>query len=119
MHILAADDDVTMTDLYRDLFEDAGHTLATAPDADAAMEEYYNRKPDVMILDVEMPGGGGEHVFTLARKILGEGVPVIFVTGIPEKVSHFALTDQNVRVFAKPVETAELLKTVEELGKAK
>lgn len=104
-----------MTAFYSALFEEAGYSVTTAPDAVNAMEEYYNRRPDLMVLDAEMPGGGGEHMFTIARKILSDGIPVIFVTGMPERVSHFALTHPKVRVFAKPVTSQALLDAVAEM----
>lgn len=119
MHILAADDDSSMTAFYKALFEDAGYTVTTADDATRAMEEFYNRKPDLLVLDADMPGGGGEHIFTIARKLLAGGVPVIFVTGMPDRVSGFALTQAKVRVFAKPVESQQLLDAVAELINAK
>ena len=78
-----------------------------------------NLKPDLIVLDAEMPGGGGEKVFRIARTILGSDVPVVFVTGIPERVIGFALTQTGVRVFAKPVKSEELLSAVEGMLKVR
>lgn len=113
--ILAVDDEKLMTELYEALFSEAGYEVKTAPDAAAAMELFYDFKPDLLVLDAEMPGGGGERVFGITRKLLGSGVPVVFVTGLPERVVDFALTQSRVRVFKKPVAPAELLSAVEEL----
>lgn len=111
--ILAVDDDNLMTEFYAGLFSEAGYEVKTAPDAVAAMEMYYDFKPDLIVLDAEMPGGGGERVFGIARTLLKSGIPVIFVTGMPERVIDFALTQGNIRVFKKPVKSAELLTAVE------
>lgn len=113
--ILAVDDDVAMTDFYRALFEEAGYTVKTAPDATSALILLRQISPDLIVLDAEMPAGGGEKVFEIARDVLGRGVPVIFVTGMPERVSRFALTKTKVRVFSKPVKADELLSTVAEM----
>lgn len=116
--ILAVDDDDLMTEFYDSLFSEAGYEVKTAPDAAAAMELYYDFKPDLFVLDVEMPCGGGERVFGIARTLLNSGIPVIFVTGMPERVTGFALTQSKVRVFKKPVKAEELLSAVEELLKS-
>ncbi|MDO8806601.1 MAG: response regulator [Elusimicrobiota bacterium] len=113
--ILAVDDESVMTDFYTELLSDAGYEVKTAPDATAAMELYYDFKPDLIVLDAEMPGGGGERVFRIARTVLGSEVPVIFVTGLPERVMDFALTHSNVRVYKKTVKNEELLAAIKEM----
>lgn len=113
--ILAVDDDSSMEAYYAALFSEAGYVVKTAPDVVAAMEVYYDFKPDLIVLDAEMPGGGGERVFRIARTVLGSGVPVVFVTGLPERVIDFALTQSKVRVFTKAVNSSELLAAIEEL----
>ncbi len=115
--ILAVDDDKPMIDFYYALFSEAGYEIKTAPDADAAIELYHDFKPDLIVLDAEMPGGGGEKVFRLVRTILGSDIPVIFVTGLPDRIIDFALTQTQVRVFQKPVKAGELLLAVEGLLK--
>lgn len=64
-----------------------------------------------------MPAGGGTRVFTAIRKLLQLGVPVIFVTGMPEKVQDFSLTEQKVSIFQKPVDGEALLAEVRRLLK--
>jgi len=113
--ILAVDDDSSLEAYYLALFSEAGYDVKTAPDAAAAMELFYDFKPDLIVLDAEMPGGGGARVFSIARTVLGSGVPVVFVTGMPEKVIDFALTQARVRVFTKTVKSAELLAAVAKL----
>ena len=113
--ILAVDDDNLMTDFYSAFFEEAGYEVSTAPDATAALVKFREFKPDLVILDAEMPAGGGERVFEIARTVLGSGIPVLFVTGLPERVINFAITQPRVRVFKKPVKSDELLSAVKEL----
>lgn len=113
--ILAVDDDNIMAGFYNDLFSGAGYDIRTAMDAGAGLDLFYDFKPDLMVLDAEMPGGGGERIFGVARKLIRSGTPVIFVTGIPERVVDFALLEGKVRVFKKPVDAAELLLAVKEL----
>jgi len=60
-------------------------------------------------------GAGGERVFSIARELLAGGVLVIFVTGLPERVTAFALTREKVRVFKKPAKGEGLLAAAQEL----
>jgi DNA-binding response OmpR family regulator len=110
--ILAADDDQAMTEYYKALLSDAGYEVLTAADATAALIQYRDRKPDLVVLDMEMPGGGGEQVFDVTREVLKAGVPVIFVTGMPERAANFVKSYPKVRVFRKPVKSEELLACV-------
>lgn len=117
--ILAIDDELTMTDFYEDLFSGAGYEIKTAADATAGMDLYYDFKPDLLVLDADMPGGGGERVFGISRTLLNSDIPIIFITGLPERVAKLALTNSNVRVYQKPVDTKDLLSTVKEMIKAR
>lgn len=107
--ILAADDDPGMLELYKALFAEAGFQVDTCEDGASAMDKCLNFKPDLLVLDVDMPGGGGERAFVMARKILAMGIPVIFVTGLPERVQGFALFEDKVSIFQKPVNCEALL----------
>lgn len=113
--ILAVDDDKCMTDLYRALLSDAGYEVLTVPEASAASAALASFRPDLVILDAEMPGGGGEKVFETGDGLFRNGLPLIFVTGLPERVEQFAMRFPNVGVMRKPVMTEELLSVITEL----
>lgn len=115
--ILAADDDLTLLEFYKALFSEAGFEIDTATDSAMAVQKYMDTKPDLLVLDVDMPAGGGKRAFTALRKLLQLGVPVIFVTGMPEKVQDFSLTEQKVSIFQKPVDGEALLAEVRRLLK--
>jgi len=69
VRVLIADDDANIRDALRELLEleDGLEVVAVAADADAAIAEAIKERPDVAILDVKMPGGGGPEA---ARGIL-------------------------------------------------
>jgi len=71
IRVLIADDDANIRDALRELLEseDGIEVVAAAADAVAAVEAAAQERPDVAILDVKMPGGGGPHA---ARGILAE-----------------------------------------------
>lgn len=110
--ILAVDDDRAMTAYYEALFELSGYIVRTAPDATAAVMVYREFKPDLLILDADMPGGGGERVFAILRETIKYGVPVIFITGLPSRVEHYIKMYPRVGLMCKPVRSNDLLSAV-------
>ncbi|HBB66380.1 MAG TPA: hypothetical protein DCZ93_03575 [Elusimicrobia bacterium] len=113
--ILAADDDETMTAFYTALFGEAGHQVVIAADGAAALDVYLGFQPDLMVLDVDMPSGGGGRIFNIIRRVLQLKKPVIFVTGLPEKARGLAATYRWVSVLQKPVGGDLLLDEVNRL----
>ncbi|MGD9643745.1 MAG: response regulator transcription factor [Elusimicrobiales bacterium] len=113
--ILAADDDPGMLEFYKELLTEAGYEVATVPDGTAFMDQCLDFKPDLLVLDVDMPAGGGERAFVLAREILQLGLPVIFVTGLPDRVQNYALFEDQVSIFQKPVKSEALLAEIKRL----
>jgi DNA-binding response OmpR family regulator len=107
--ILAVDDDLFILDLYKEIFTKAGFEVQTAEDAVAAVTKYQDFKPDLLVLDVDMPAGGGQKVFDRLRNLFQVSTPIIFSTGMPENVQSLAKL-ANVTVLKKPV-NAELLVT--------
>ncbi|MDD2805362.1 MAG: response regulator [Elusimicrobiales bacterium] len=113
--ILAADDERIIVDYYSALFSEAGLEVETAENGVSALAKCANFRPDLLVLDVDMPSGGGELVFTCIRRVLQLGKPVIFVTGLPERVKGLPLTYQWVSVFPKPINGEILLDEVRRL----
>ena len=113
--ILAVDDDLNILELYREIFAKAGFEVFTAEDASGAMGKFQEVKPDLVILDVDMPAGGGQKVFDRLRNLLMTTTPVIFSTGSPESVAGFARPD--VIVLKKPVNPEVLIDAAKKLLK--
>ena len=80
--IVIADDDPTIVTLVTLLLEQAQYDVVGTNDAVAAMAMVRARTPAAVILDVQMPGGGGLSALT---KIKSDpelnGVPVMMLTG--------------------------------------
>lgn len=110
--ILAVEDDPETRRYYTALLSEEGYDVAVAEDATGGVIQFRASRPDLVILDVEMPGGGGEKVFEIVREIMESGVPVLFVTGLPEKVGKLKSRYRMVRVLAKPVVSSELIACV-------
>jgi two-component system, LytTR family, response regulator AlgR len=80
LRILIADDEPLARSRLRALVEELGHVVcAEAADADSAERELHRVRPDVLLLDIEMPGTDG---LALAKQLEVEypDVPVVLVT---------------------------------------
>jgi DNA-binding response OmpR family regulator len=78
--IVIADDEKEITFFVRRLLEMAGYTVWAANDGDGAIELYRKEKPDLLILDVFMPGKTGVMVCEEIRK-QDEKVLILMLTG--------------------------------------
>lgn len=112
--ILAVDDDPGTTEFYRCALEDSGYEVKAVGDATAAIIVCGEFMPDALILDWEMPGGGGAMVFEKLCELQGRKLPVLFITGAPQKVS-VNLVNAEVLVLKKPPRVAEILSSLETL----
>ncbi len=112
--ILAVDDDLFILELYKTILIEAGYEVETAEDAMSCISKFQEFKPDLLILDVEMPAGGGEKVFDRLRNLFLVSIPIIFSTGVPENVTRYA-SFKNVTVLKKPVNKETLLGEIKKL----
>lgn len=115
--VLVVDDEADIRDLIRLNLEAAGHRVATAHDGEAALAAVRQERPDVIVLDVLMPGLDGWHVLE-RLKGCGEGfddIPVVMVTALGQTEDRLrAGIEGAVRFITKPFEPAELLDAVGE-----
>lgn len=86
--ILVCDDDAMVRILARECLEEAGMQVIEAEDGIAAIDLFFREKPDLVFLDVEMPGKNGFEVCEAIRASdLGASVPVLIATGSDDKES--------------------------------
>lgn len=109
--VLAVDDDLNLRTFYEMVLEDSGFEVKTAEDGLFGTAACQNWKPDLLILDWDMPGGGGKRVFQSIRELLKIPVPVLFITGTSEDLS-VDLTLEKVLVLKKPIEVERLISAV-------
>ncbi len=80
MKILVADDDPQILDAlmvgFQLQWQEA--TVIPAPDGDAALQAFFDEEPDVVVLDVSMPGKNGFEVLREIRRV--SDVPVLILT---------------------------------------
>jgi two-component system NtrC family sensor kinase len=92
--LLVVDDDERARESLRATFEGEGHRVVAAEDATAALRALHKEPPDLILLDVEMPGVDG---LALCRLLRAQGaakrLPIVFVSARDDegrKVEAFA-----------------------------
>jgi DNA-binding response OmpR family regulator len=76
--ILVVDDDDDIRGLVRTLLERAGHDVSDASDGREGLRELYAGSPDLVILDVAMPGLDGWETLERIREV--SDVPILMLT---------------------------------------
>jgi DNA-binding response OmpR family regulator len=76
--ILVVDDDADIRTLVAELLQRAGHGVIQAPDGESGLRLFYAQQPDLVLLDVSMPGLDGWEVLTRIREL--SDVPVLMLT---------------------------------------
>jgi DNA-binding NtrC family response regulator len=77
--ILVVDDKEMMRDSVATILGRRGHTVATAPGGEAALDRIAEKRPDAVVTDLQMPGMSGLDLLAAIRKI-DEDLPVVFMT---------------------------------------
>jgi DNA-binding response OmpR family regulator len=107
---LYADDNEDMRHLVRTLLSTAGHEVGLVPDGGAALASIAAREPDLLILDVAMPGLSGFDVCRLVKSNpFTARIPVLMLTAegdVERKVEGFEAGADDY--LAKPFQMGEL-----------
>ena len=106
--VLVVDDDPGLRQLIELLLQEEGFDVASAVDGSRALELAQAVNPDLIVLDVSMPGLDGFTVFR-ELQLLPTPVPVIFLSGHGETSARVAGLDLGaVDYVVKPFTSAEL-----------
>jgi DNA-binding response OmpR family regulator len=112
--ILVVDDDDDIRGLLRALLERAGHEVSEAPDGRAGLRELYAASPDLVILDVAMPGLDGWATLGRIREV--SDVPVLMLTARDAELERVrGLTSGADDYVVKPFGRQELVARVDVL----
>jgi CheY-like chemotaxis protein len=118
-HILIVDDEETNVEYFKDLLEVSGYTITVARNGQEAMDMAVSQKPDMILMDVQMPIKDGLAATRELRAQDGFGdLPIIALTALAmtgdrEKTLEAGCTDY----ISKPVRVKDLLaKVAEYLG---
>jgi twitching motility two-component system response regulator PilH len=112
--ILVVDDSPTMRQLMTDALHGQGYQIITANDGEEALHKATTELPDLVLLDVVMPGKNGFQVCRqLKTDTATKHIKVIMVTSKNQKSDRFWGLKQGADAYlAKPFADAELLENV-------
>lgn len=116
--VLIVDDSKTELMFMTDLLQKNGMTVRTAEGADEAFKRLSEEKPDLILMDVVMPGQNG---FQLTRAINRtpeySDIPIIMCTSKNLETDRVWGMRQGARDYiTKPVDAAELFVKIKALG---
>ncbi|HEX7700171.1 MAG TPA: ATP-binding protein, partial [Kofleriaceae bacterium] len=115
--VLVVDDQPNALSALASLLEDEGFIVETATDGLSALPKVRDFAPDILVVDVEMPGLKGDD---LVRKVREDGseLPVILMTGHSDHVVAAARIELGASYVAKPFGIDELVSAIHRgLGK--
>jgi CheY-like chemotaxis protein len=109
--ILIVDDEANLLEALSLILELEGFGVATAANGSEALDKLSGNHPDLVLLDVMMPGMDGRAVLERIRSGPTPDTPVILFTGAPDLVLSNSL-DQHTMLLIKPVPYNLLLNTI-------
>ena len=103
--VLIIDDDPVFSLLASEALQQAGFATRIAGDAQQAMDAFQEFKPDLTLLDVNLPGGNGFEICATLRSLTSSrDVPIVMVTGHNDTESIARAYDAGATDFIhKPV----------------
>ena len=115
--ILLADDSVTAQNMGRKILADAGYEVTTVNNGSAALKKIGEQRPDLIVLDVYMPGYSGLEVCQRLKEVGDTSrIPILLTVG---KLEPFKPEEaKRVRAdgyIVKPFEASELLSALSKL----
>jgi len=114
--ILIVEDHPTMREAMRLVLEGEGFDIDEASDGDQALAAVHDERPDLVLLDMSIPGASGAEVLAAVKSDPATSeVRVIVVTATGEEGRAAAMTAGADHYFTKPFSPIALLQAVEEV----
>lgn len=113
--VLVIDDESVLRDMMGRILEQAGYRVLRAPNGESGLELIEDQRPEVVLLDLNMPGMGG---LSLLRRLKEQGIEqkVVLVSGSIDAKSHREAAALGANDYVrKPFFVSELLSAVEKL----
>jgi two-component system response regulator MprA len=114
-HMLVVDDDPRITELLRRILAYEGYSVAIAASGDEALKRTLERPPDLIVLDIMLPGINGLEVARRLRAA-GDNVPILMLTArdsVANRVEGFEMGADDYLI--KPFAPEELLVRIKAL----
>ena len=112
--ILIVDDEINVIKVIASRLKANNYDVVSASDGTFAIKKAIEEKPDLIILDIRMPAGGGVSVFENLKRLDSTMMtPIIFITAHPtEEIKQKVLEMGAEDFIAKPFDPEDLLAKV-------
>jgi CheY-like chemotaxis protein len=101
--VLVVDDHAPTREAYASFLLDCGYDVMEAGHGGEAILHMYRRRPDVVLMDIVMPGlDGVETALSLRERLPGAPMPLIAVTGSRSAAEHGRMRGVFDAVLLKP-----------------
>ncbi len=111
--ILFADDEPDIRDIMKSILSDLVNELYIAKDGYEAFEIYQDKKPDIMLLDINMPNCSGIEMAQKVRKI-DHATRIIFITAFSNTENLLSATELKLtKYIVKPLNADKLISALE------
>ena len=110
MRILIADDDLTLSRLLEHRLRERGYEVLVTQDAVQTWQAIQRQSPDLVLLDIKMPGGSGLAVLRrLKQNLISRGVPTVVITAAEDQDTlQHVLALQPDALLRKPLQIPDL-----------
>lgn len=116
--ILVIDDEPDVVDYLSTFLSDEGFEVAIASDGKEGLNKARTESPDLITLDITMPGMSGIEVFTTLRRDPAlVAIPVIIITGVANfhKLTEYREIRPPEAFLQKPIELHSLVSSIAKL----
>ena len=116
-YVLIADDEPHVIRVLKLALDRNGYEVETAPNGEAALERIRQRRPDLLISDIQMPRLSGEQLCErIAIELPDRDFPIVIMTSmIFVSESHWTRRHANLVLLEKPLSVRKLLELVSRL----
>ncbi len=108
--ILVVDDNDGIREMQAAVLQSADYAVRTAADGSQALQLIEQQCPQLVLLDITMPGMTGYQVLDQLRARHGDSLPVILVSALPEdEERNHAIARGATDYISKPFDIASVL----------
>ena len=112
--VLIVDDDPAVLTLLEVLVGRFGHEVRVADNAEDALLESAQKRPDLLLLDISLPGRDGDELVEMLLRGIGRPRSLVFVSALPKPRVRELAERYDARYVHKPFDALEFEQVIAE-----
>lgn len=116
-NVLVVDDQIGMLETFSDILEARGFNVTTAEDGFQAIEIVKKNSPDIIFMDIKMPGINGVQTYREIKKIHPRAAVIMMTAYSVEDLVKEAIEEGAYTVIYKPFDMDKIIQTIERVLK--